>query len=270
MESDPIYVNAPPSTPHPDEWIDEASKVSPLEWEEAYKKASAEAYRDGMLLMDEYIDQQWSLWELEENCQHPLQILQRNTPFRDYPYVFRAQGIVKGRAERFAWLFQDHDKDTRLLWDDKVKSVQQLETYKTQEGDIDVVKSEVVAPKWPMYNRLLLGVQSCRYNIQGTHTYSFQTAKHYYFTKYFKDTVHRNCEMVEKCMVFIWLAPMEDGLCNLKMVVCLNPGNLRGAGALLSQTYPNELIQRIRLWERVVADWKKYYPLDPKLVENRK
>jgi len=268
----PTQVAAPAPTPHPTELIEEASKVSPLEWEEKYKVASAEAYQYGISLLeeDETNPELWKLWAVEEKEEErPLRIMQRLVPSNKWSQVYRVEGIIKGRAERYAWIFQDHDKETRMMWDTEVESVQQLETYRTTEGDIDVVKCEVKLP-WMMSNRLLLGVQSCRYTENGTHTYAYQTSDHYYFTKHFKETVHQKCYMVPNCIVFIWLCPLNNGLCSIKMIVCLEPGPLYLAAPKLNYSYPWKLIDRVRLWEHVVDKWREYYPLDPKLVENRK
>lgn len=266
-------VSAPEPRPHPMELIEEASKTSPLEWEAKYKRASAEAYRDGIVLLNEKETDPslWTLWDHEHDSENPVQIFKR-IPTNSFPCIFRAHAVVNGRAERYIWAIKDHDRDTRLVWDrDSVESVQQLETYRPPEGDIDVVKCVVKSPHWAMSPRLLLGVQTTSYNAKDrTHIYAYQTSEHFYFSKHYKETVHRNCVLVDKCMVFIWISPLKNNQCALKMIVCIDPGNLWAAGPALHATYPAKLRERIRLWERVVRDWKIYYPLDPKLVENRK
>lgn len=265
----PMTLYAPTPHPHPDALLEEASRISPAEWEAKYKKAAAEAYRDGLAILREniYDATQWQLWDKQNH-----QIFQRLV--RDpedrftmrFPYIFRVHAVVKGKPERYIWVIKDHDKDTRLAWDHQdVASVQQMETYRTDQGDIDVVKCEIKNLGVLVSNRLLLGVQTTSYNPEErTHIYAYQTAEHYYFSKHFNSA---KVVLVPKCVVFVHLTPFDDGTCSLKMLVGIDPGK---NAWMIKSDYPSKLRERVVLWERVVQNWKLYYPLDPKLVENRK
>jgi hypothetical protein len=274
-------VQAPPPQEYPSRMMEEASKISGGEWQDYYKKRMGETYQRGFALIqeDESNVLKWDLLTSNNEGLHPVLLFERKVvegePSSPYKRIFKVSTVVKGRGERFMWIIRDHDHDTRLAWDSRdVSSVQQLETYRPEEGDMDVVKCEVRSP-YPllMGNRLLLGVQQVRYNADfKTHTYVYHTATHYYYTDHFKETIHKNCSLVPNALVCVWLSPMEHGEWRLKMVVCVDAGNLWAAAPMVNASYPERLCERVLLWQRVVNEWDTYYGRenDPKLIENRK
>lgn len=269
--NDDIKVQAPLPQAYPSRLMEEASKISGGEWQDAYKRRVGETYQRGFALMEED-EEGWELLATNNEGAHPILLFERSAPNER---IFKVSTVVQGRGERFMWLLRDHDADTRLAWDARdVVSVQQLETYRPEEGDIDVVKCEVRSP-YPLLvaNRLLLGVQQVRYDASlNTHTYVYHTAPHYYFTDHLKETVHRKCVLMPHLLVCVWLSPMERGECRLKMIVCVNAGNMGIMSPLINATYPEKLCAQVLLWQRVVREWDTYYgrDKDPKLLENRK
>lgn len=278
MSEDVPQIHAPAPQPYPSSLMEAASKVSGGEYQDYYKRVVGETYQRGFALIQE--DETNVLhWDLlasrNEEGTHPVLLFERKSVEGPYKRVFKVSTVVKGRGERFMWVIRDHDKDTRLAWDaSDVCLVQQLETYRPPEGDMDVVKCEVRSP-YPllMSNRLLLGVQQVRYNPDfHTHTYVYHTASHYYYSDYLKETIHKHCAFVPQALVCVWLSPMERGECRLKMVVCVDAGNLWAATPAVNLMYPEKLCERVLRWQRVVNEWDTYYgkESDPKLVENRK
>lgn len=277
----PPQIHAPAPQTHPSPLMEEASKISGGEYQDYYKRIVGETYQRGFALLqeDETNVLKWDLLTSQNEGLHPVLLFERKPiegeSTSPYKRIFKVSTVVKGRGERFMWVIRDHDKDTRLVWDSReISSVQQLETYRPQEGDIDVVKCEVRSP-YPllMSNRLLLGVQQVRYNPDfRTHTYVYHTAFHYYYSEHLKETIHKNCVLIPNVLVCVWLSPMEGGECRLKMVVCIDAGNLWASTPLVNASYPEKLCERILLWQRVVSEWDTYYgkASDPKLPENRK
>lgn len=239
----PAVIHAPAARPHLDALLEEAAGVSGGEWAQRYRRAVGEAFRDGFRTLSTPLSE----WELivgttENECILFFQQQQQG--------FFRISATLAGdRVERFIWVIKDFDKDTRLLWDSSVINVQQLETYRNAEGDIDVVKwEEHGRGLWK--RRFYLGVQTTHYNPrQRSYSYVFKTAPHYYFGKK---------EQQSSLFFCVWIRALDDGQCQLELV-------LKGADE-------NEQVwrERVRLWEQVVGEWDRYYPLDPKLVENRK
>ena len=267
-----VQVTAPTPQAYPSDLMEEASKISGGEWQEVYKRCMGETYQKAFALLEEP-PEAWSLLATNNEGVHPILLFERNDSLTPYARVFRLNTVVEGRGERFVWLLRDHDAETRLAWDaTDVVSVQQLETYRPAEGDIDVVKCEVRSPYAMLVsNRLLLGVQQAQYNATlKTHTYVYHTAPHYYFTHHLKETVHRKCTLVPHLLVCVWLSPMEHGKCRLQMVVCVDAGSMSIMSPLINATYPEKLCAQVLRWQRVVREWDTYYPNDPKLVENRK
>lgn len=267
-------VYAPPAQPHPNHLLEEASKISGGEWMKKYQQTLAKAYAQGARWLNEDCKDA-ALWKLleenEQTRQYPILLFEREMgqgnddedTFFSFPYIFRVESLVSGRAERYMYLFKDHNPETRLAWDSEwVKQVQQLETYRPAEGDLDVVKSHVSAGYRLYSDRFLLGVQSHSYTpATNAHVYTFKTEDHYYVQ------CPGNAVKAD-VLVFIWIKPAGADICELKMAVGIQPNGI--SFGLFG--YKEKLRQRVKLWERVVGEWDRYYGegRDPKILANRK
>lgn len=266
---------APEAHPFPQAQLEAFAQIDGVAWQDYYKTKIGEAYRDGLkfLQQDETSSNNWwHLIEAEEEtrtlCGGPVLLFEHDVCMPEFPRVFRVTGVVKGRAERFLHVIKDHDRDTRLAWDARhVEAVQVLEEYHPPEGSIYVVKSEIKAPR-PLENRLLLGVQSHRYNAQlQTYTYVFKSAQHYFYSDQLPSG-----KSLANAFVCIWIAQAPADICQIKMVVGVNVGGNALVTRLILGNYHHHLRERFVLWERVVNDWDTYYPpeTNQKRIENRK
>lgn len=270
---------APKAHPFPQAQLEAFAQIDGVAWQDYYKTRIGEAYRDGLKLLrqdDSSSNNWWHLIEAEEGteektqCGGPVLLFEHDVGMADFPRVFRVTGVVKGRAERFLHVIKDHDRYTRLAWDARhVETVQVLEEYHPPEGSIYVVKSEIKAPR-PLENRLLLGVQSHRYNAQlQTYTYVFKSAQHYFYS----NQLPPSGKSLANAFVCIWIAQSAaEEICQIKMVVGVNVGGNALATRLILGNYHHHLRERFVLWERVVNDWDTYYPpeTNQKRIENRK
>jgi hypothetical protein len=271
-------LRAPDPHPFDQKLLREASSVDGSVWKERYQRTMALAYERALFLLQ---SPDWELWEADiGNAGEPRLYIPAGMEMQDwmplYGRFFKVECIVSGRADRYLWLLQDFEKDSRLPWEQQndtlVSSVQQMETYCSEEGNIDVVKSVIKSPSSLTSDRLLMGIQNTHYNAQTkAHLYMFHTEDHHYFTPHLKDTVHRDCTLVPQCLVGVWLCPVDGGTrTHLKMVVSVHPGPMWAATPLLNRSMPPLLCKQVQVWERVVEEWKQWYPLDPKRAENRK
>lgn len=259
----PEYVaEAPEAKKHPNSLLEEASRISGGEWQDTYKRAIGYAYRDGIQWIES--EQEWELVE----CERSKKVLLFQSRLNNS--MWKVTGVMRGapfRADRLIYVIEDHDPDTRLQWDGACLShVRQLETYRPPEGDIHVVKSHVKSP-YPLLtsNRFLLGVQSHIFNSEfKTYTYVFTSAPHYFFKC--PDTM--TSVALTMC---VWINPLTNGDCEVKMALSIQPGRFWAAAPLLGSWY-EQFRDRFALWERVVNDWETYYGpgRDPKILANRK
>lgn len=275
-----VMLRAPDPRPFDQKWVREAAAVDGSVWKERYQRTMALAYDRSLFLLQ---SPDWELWQDDIAPNKPRLYTSAGMEARDWMHsyksrFFKVEAVLEGRAERYLWVLQDFEKDSRLPWEEHydtlVSSVQQMETYYTEEGnsDIDVVKSVVKSPSMLTADRLVMGVQSTHYNAQSrTHLYVFHTEEHHYFTPHFKETIHKGCTVVPQCLVGVWLCPVDGGMrTHLKMVVGVDAGPMWAAAPLLNSSMPPLLCKQVQVWERVVREWKQWYPLDPKRAENRK
>lgn len=186
-------------------------------------------------------------------------------------YTLKAVAVVQGRASRYHHVIKDHDPHTRLPWDKaNVVSVQQMETYKAEEGDLIVVQS-VWKSRHPRLfaDRHALGIMHCNFNSElGTYSIYFTTAEHYHF----KSPVENYAKVdAETCII---LRKLDTELTEITMVVRANPNvsTFTPFSLLHLNAYKEEMRMRIALYERVVLAWDEFYGKrnDPKKVENRR
>ena len=186
-------------------------------------------------------------------------------------YALKAVAVVSGRASRYNHVIKDHDPFTRMPWDkDNVAMVQQMETYKAEEGDITVVQSTWKSRHPRLFaDRHVLGIMHCNYDAElSTYTIYFTTASHYHF----KSPVDNHAKAdAEVCIV---LRRLEKELTEITLVIRANPNVSTWAflSLLHLNAYKEEVRMRIGLYERVVLAWNDFYGKrnDPKKVENRR
>jgi hypothetical protein len=195
--------------------------------------------------------------------------------------TFMARAVVRGRAERYAYVARDYNVDTRLAWDrkDGVVTTKELETYNLDGGlSLTAVESRVHSPVPLASDRYLFGVQTYLYSRESppeTHKVVFCSGYHPHF-KCPVDAV--NVSGVTAAAVVRQLEDKADVReCELTLVVRVKElHNAVGVNSLVSAVYlpdvKEQLRRRVRLYEDVVHNWDTYYGerRDPKLIENRK
>lgn len=230
------------------------------DWHQRYKTliGTAIAYILQLALED---STKWSIVEPLER----IALFERPVNVDGY-CIFKVQGVVAGRADRYLYVIKDHDKDTRCPWDTDVLHVQQLETYMSNEGNITVVRSTIKSPLPRIIApRVLLGLQWTDYDTQlQTHKLVFCSAQHPFFKCLPTEGVEADAR------IGIIIRQLDKGQCELCMFVRVNPGG--ALGSLWIDRYKEALRARIYLYESVVQAWSTYYGpgKDPKKLENRK
>jgi hypothetical protein len=264
-----------------------AVSADPSEWLDQYKRLMGNAIAYTLYNMSPA--QQGELWwecvtGTTAACGGVIRIYERlMTTARDEMHgssacdMFLVRAIVQGRADRYAFVAQDLDPETRLPWDgDAIASCQQMETYRAPEGDIHVCQVRVrgaalAVPaatglfSWlrggaaPLVDKILLGITTKHYSKETeTHSVYFTTAPHYHYG----GTTTTGAVHVADAVFGMRATQLEDNTSDITMFVRMEKGMCATAAAAAAEL----LHRRVLLYERVVNDWDKYYgPLkDPK------
>lgn len=242
--------------------LEEASKQDFSAWEDSYKKLMGKTINEFHVLLKH---KEWELIisnDEEESFRLFSQIGDEQCA--------KVTGILNARAERVFYVIKDQDPDTRLKWDgEHMKSMCELQTFKTSQGDIKVVHSEIKSP-FPLYaERVSLGIQWCGYNAKTrTHKLVFKTTQHW-LTKIPSDKVAINglVGVIVRALDNPESTPKNPKeQCEVIIIVQMDVGSTKYLGVL-----KEFLRQRLHLYERVAINWKQYYEgRNPKLLENRK
>lgn len=268
----------PPLTPV-DPVLLEASKQDFSAWEDAYKK-----------LMGVTIGQfQWLLkyphWNiiLSSNEHEPFRLFEANISTKDNPaalmqgpyHCLKVTGVLRARAERVFYVIKDQDPDTRLKWDSEfMVSMCELQTFKTDQGDIKVVQSEIKAQIPMAANRISLGIQYASYNSRTrTHRLVFRTTQHWHY-RIPEDRVPIN-GLVGVIVRALDPPAQPKGasnpspMCEVIIIMYMNVGG--NIPSPIVESLKEWLRERLHLYERVAIAWKAYYEgKDPRLLKNRK
>lgn len=111
--------------------IEEASKQDFAVWEDVYKKLMASSINQFHLLLR---DSDW-------NMVLPQTATENFRLFESGAQRVKVTGILQARGERVFWAIKDQDPETRMQWDgEHMKTMSELQTFKTKEGDIKVIK----------------------------------------------------------------------------------------------------------------------------------
>lgn len=202
------------------------------------------------------------------------------------PGTFMARAVVKGLAERFAYVARDYDKQTRLAWDchDGVVHTAQLESYLMKSGHtLSAVECRIRSPVPMASDRHLVGVQTYLFSKTlppDTHKVLFCSVA---ANPRFKCPV--DAVSVGGVVAGVVVRQLEDKIsgstrtreCEITLVVQVKElNNAIGVNYLTAGFYlgatKERLRRRVRLYQDVVHNWDTYYgpSRDPKRLENRK
>jgi hypothetical protein len=250
--------------------VEESSKQDFSAWQSAYigLMARSVGYVHWMLK-----SQDWNLIynSVDENDKFRLfdLTLPPDTEFAKIPggtyYAVKVMGVIAAPAEQVAHIIKDHDEDTRMRWDSEdMVSVQELQTFKTEKGDIKVVQSEVRSPFPLVANRILLGIMWKGYTAKtNTHKIVFRSTSHWYY-RVPEDKVA--ADMMVGVIVRGLASPEPS--CE---VIIVTFGSLGGSVPnMLVDSLKERLRQRMSLYERVAKRWDFYYPPNTDPKKNRK
>lgn len=239
-------------------------------WEAAYKRLMAKtiAYSHWLLTNKSWSmvgDDQFRLFEMEIP---PNKVEFATKPGAAY-HAVKVSGIMNVRADRVMYIIKDHDPDTRLSWDaEDMVSMQEMQTFKTDGGDIKVIQSEVRSPFPLMGNRILLGIQWVGYTAATrTHKLVFRTTTHWYYRVPAEQVAMDG--MI--CVVVRALdSPVESPSCEVTLVSYMSLGGT--VPGVFVGLLKERLRLRFALYERIAKKWNHYYgpERDPKLLKNRK
>ena len=223
-------------------------------WVDAYKKLmhqsvnnfhSLLASKSWRIIPDPFVSAEKNvlLFECDKNLSHGF-------------YTLKAQAVLNVRPERLMFVIRDHNEDTRLPWDSEyVTACKELDNFQTDEGEIKVVTSTVKLPiplVWPRYN---LGIAWYGYDPK-TRIYKYV----------FRSTQHRKHACPKEsvstiALIGVIIRTLESSSspeCELIIVAHVNPGN--SFPPMIVNGYCKEWLRdRVRLYERVTKEWKKYY-----------
>lgn len=260
----------PPVRPPPAPEIIAAAQQDFSAWESAYKRLMAKTIGYAHWLLT---NKNWSLLGDDHFRLFEMEIPSNNIEFVTKPnYTYHAvkvSGIMNVRAERVMYVIKDHDPDTRLTWDgEDMVSIQEMQTFKTDGGDIKVVQSEVRSPFPLIGNRIALGIQWVGYTAATrTHKLVFRTTTHWLYRVPPEQVALDG--MV--CVVVRALdTPNECPSCEVTLVSYMSLGGT--VPSILVNLLKERLRLRFALYERVAKKWDQYYgpERDPKLLKNRK
>jgi hypothetical protein len=226
--------------------MEKASLVNGSEWHERYKNAMGNAIRICLRDASRTRPEEWKVVGKDDRvflCEKT-----KNLP-GDY-IVIKVRAILRGRADRYAYVMRDHNFETRGRWDTDIEDVKQLESYTSQEGTIFVVQSTI---KNTFNNRSLLGIMFYHLTEEtNTHKVIFTTAPHPYYK------CNPN-EVKAEATIGCFLRQLDgDAETEVIIVTYVNPG-----GGLMTKLYLKAYKERLRkrayLYEQVVAKWDEYY-----------
>jgi hypothetical protein len=233
-------------------------------WHERYKKYIANAIHFceafGKQAVWEYVEPPSS-----EQDDRGISLFERPVTKNGF-YSFQVTGVLDGRADRYFYILNDHQQATRGKWDteDVLGDMEQYETYCSDEGKITVVQSTIKSPAPHIIaHRFLFGVKWSDYACNSdSYVIVFQTCGHPMLTMPADGRVAAHATLKAK------IESINDGKQSiLTLSVYIHP---RGSSAFMGiyiNKYKERLRQRMYLYERVVAEWDRYYgpDRDPKV-----
>lgn len=226
--------------------LEQASLVNSNEWHDRYKNAMGKAIQLCLKDINRTRAEEWAPVGSDPRV-FMCEKTQTVPPNWD---VIKIRAVLRGKAERYAYVMRDHNFETRGKWDSDVIDAKQLETYTSDEGKLIVVQNSIQSR---LSNRSLLGVLFYHFTESTeTHQIFFTTAPHPYYKCKSTETkmdatigcVLRQLEKTEETEVII--------------VGYVNAGVGMMARLFLGD-YKEKLRQRVYLYEKVVAKWDEYY-----------
>lgn len=185
-----------------------------------------------------------------------------------------ATAIVKGRAERYAYIVRDYEPETRLAWDRQTTDSAQMETYHLQDTmhTMCFVHRRYPALVPGARDRWMQGIQSYFFDSSTcTHTIVFCSAVHPFYE------CPDDAVSVSGAILGVVVRQLEGKQCEIMLVaqygdVASTVGGYGITASMYAGRLKEMLRERVRLLESVVRQWKKYYgpKRDPKKIENRK
>lgn len=204
-------------------------------------------------------------WELIPSSDPEEKIALYRQPVSGGFYILKASGTLDARADRVLYLNKDNDWGTRKLWDSEdLTHVQQLNTYRCPEGDINVVESRINTP-WPVSERYSVGIQWSAFDEKlGTYKLVFKTAQHF-FAKCPEGSVSIDN------LSGVWIKPLDPRIvqrkgkkphkihqCECIIITYVNPKGWIPTNII--NMFHDKLRQRLHTYERVAGrEWKRYY-----------
>jgi hypothetical protein len=287
LENEMEAVALPPPTLHPHPPSPPPRPPSPPfahEWVAQYMTLMGRAIAHTHQLATLEDAAEWALVPDETGMGDRISLFERkpNGPSHGF-FTLKARGVVHGRSERYAYVIRDHDPETRLAWDryDGITKVQQLESYLTDQGTLELVQTRIAAPSWIasvlVYDRYALGVQNTTFNrALGLHKYVFRSVPQH---------PHYSCPadaVPVDATVGVYVRALDGGgvggggpahgppSCELTLIVHVNVGGW--LPPLYVERYRERVRERVYVWERAVERWNEYYGRgrDPKNIKNRK
>lgn len=239
-----IDPNKPATPPIHDLDIQLPSQKPNPAWHTEYKKLMNRSVLEAHSLLAR---RSWNLLTESEHL-NLYECDSSNTSF----YVLRAAGILPVRPERLFYVLKDYDVKTRSAWESRVVQFSVVESFETTEGPIRVVQSEVQMGIPLVANRYFIGIDWSSYDAKTrSWKYVFRTTQHR-LTRCPDDKV--NVIALIACTV----RQLEHrNQAELNMIVHINPGN--SLPSAIANSCKVWLLERVRLYEQVAANWKQFY-----------
>jgi hypothetical protein len=267
-----------------DDTLERASRADSSEWHARYRQLMARTVANVLALLSDDEDAERGRWEIDVNA---TQAKPRFCLYRcgSSSSVVRISTMLRGRAERFAYVIKDYDPDTRMRWDnrDVIDMVQQCETYHSREGELVLVRSvhkPVVTTSF-LQRQPPSVLAQCIYwhgydEELRTHKLVFCSADHPLFGPEGGQVAARDW-MVSFYLHEVapttprgredWHYARYDQYCAVIVLV-----SAPSSGVKVEGFQAHQMVERLELYERVVAHWDQYYGpgKDPKILANRK
>lgn len=223
---------------------EEEESPDDIAWLKAYKRLMGQSYQ---LLYNLLVSNDWE--HIPPPDASETVTLHQKASANGF-FTLKAEGIIHGRIERIMYLNKDHNKETRLKWDnqDGVTDIELLETHKAPEGDLQVVRSVVELPTF--MKRISLGIMSHTKTSDDTQTLVFRTTVNPRFP------VPADCVAVD-AFSGVMIRDLKDGRCKIVIVTYVNPGGWIPPAVVA--LYKEKLRKRVHHLEQVVKDWNLYY-----------
>lgn len=247
LEEDEETEEEKPKITHTAE-LEKASLVNGSEWHDRYKNIMGNAIRVCLRDVSRTRPEEWKIVGHDERVFLCEKI--KNKPVGGDFIVIKVRAILKGRADRYAYVMRDHNFETRGKWDTDIEDVKQLESYVSDEGTLHVVQTTV---KNAFNNRSMLGILFYHLTEEtNTHKVIFTTALHPYYKC-------NSTEVKVEATIGCFLRQLEGNAeTEVIIVTYVDPG-----GGLMTKLYLKQYKERLRkrayLYEQVVSKWDELY-----------